>query len=108
MPPPNLPTRTIRTMRSSSLEQLQQHIVQQEAELPRLRQVLAERRQQINALQRRKEDLHDQLRQIDAEMAALAGTNTAPAHTAKASSRPKARAGRPSPKRDQPSLREHI
>src|SRR5260370_39239049 len=95
-------------MPSRSLEQLQQHIAHQESELERLRRALAERRQQLETLQRRKKEFHEQLRQIDAQIAAVAGAGGAPAATAKPPSRPKPPAGRPAPKRGQPSLRELI
>jgi uncharacterized coiled-coil protein SlyX len=95
-------------MPSRSLEQLQQHIAQQESELERLRRALAERRQQLESLQRRQRELHEQLRQIDAQIAAVEGAGGAAADTPKPSSRPKAPAGRPAPKRGQPSLRELI
>src|SRR5260370_41032752 len=95
-------------MSSRSLEQLQQHIAQQEAALERLRQPLVGRQQQLDSLQRRKQELQEQLRQVDAQLAAVAGTKAAPTETPKSPARPKGPTGRSSRNRSQPPLRELI
>ncbi|HEY7424087.1 MAG TPA: hypothetical protein VH682_07615 [Gemmataceae bacterium] len=66
-------------MPAVSLEELQQQISQRELELQALRQELETRQNQFATLASRKEDLLTQLRQIEADIAALTATSPPPA-----------------------------
>jgi hypothetical protein len=64
-------------MSAASLQDLQQQISQRELELQTLRQELETRQNQLGTLTRRKEKLLTQLRQVEAEIAALAASPSA-------------------------------
>ena len=89
-------------MPTLSLDAIQQRIAQRDAELQRLRRDLEIRRSQLQALTQRKEELQAKLRQIDAEMTAVA-TGTKRPQTAARKAAPKKPkptppvAGKPSP-----------
>ena len=63
-------------MTASSLTELQRRIAQREQELQALRQELQTRQSAFAQLTSRKEELHNQLREIEAQIAALAETST--------------------------------
>src|SRR5579875_3304932 len=65
-------------MNTLSLEELNRQIAQREQELEALRQELESRRNQFTTLTRRKEELLEQLRQVESEIAALAATAPTP------------------------------
>jgi hypothetical protein len=65
-------------MPATSVESLQQEIRQRERELQQLRQELQSRRDHLTELTRRKEELQNQLQQVEAEIAALATTTQRP------------------------------
>ncbi len=58
-------------MNTTPLNDLARHISNQEAELQRLRREFEERQRKLASLTQRKETLQAQLRQIEAESAAL-------------------------------------
>jgi hypothetical protein len=62
-------------MPAASLEDLQQQITQRELDLRTLRQELETRQIELTTLTSRKEDLQAQLRQVEAEIAALAASS---------------------------------
>src|ERR1700719_3980299 len=68
------------------LESLAQHIARQQADLEALRREYEARQGHLTDLQRRKQELQNQLRQVDAEIEAVAqGKTLAPAGSSKAS-----------------------
>ena len=80
-------------MPTLSLDAIQQRIAQRDAELQRLRRDVEARRSRLQALTRRKEELQAKLREIETEMAAVAGGTKRPQTAA-----PKAAAKKPTPK----------
>src|SRR5262249_11764165 len=92
-------------MPTLSLDAIEQRIAERDAELQRLRRDLEARRNRLQALTQRKEELQAKLRKIEAEMAAAAtGTKQPQPPAPKAA--PKKPAARPSTtdKANQPSL----
>ena len=65
-------------MHAFSLEELNQQIAQREQELEALRRELESRRDQFTALKRRKDELLEQLRQVEADIAALTSAPLVP------------------------------
>ena len=80
-------------MPSLSLDAIEQRIAQRDAELQRLRRDVEARRSRLQALTRRKEALQAKLREIETEMAAVAGGTKRPQTAA-----PKAAPKKPTPK----------
>jgi hypothetical protein len=80
-------------MPTLSLDAIEQHIAQRDAELQRLRRDLEARRSQLQALTQHKEELQAKLQQIDAEIAAVTAGAKRPQTAA-----PKAGPKKPTPK----------
>jgi hypothetical protein len=77
-----MPTQTI------PLNDLTQRITQQEAKLEQMRQQYAARQKQLVELTRRKEELQNQLRQVESEMQTVTGSSPPVATAAAAAQKP--------------------
>ena len=96
-------------MPTLSLEAIEQRIAERDAELQRLRRDLEARRSRLQALTQRKEELRAKLRQIEAEIAAVAAGTKRP-HAPSPKAAPKKPTPQPSTagKSNQPSLASEI
>lgn len=75
-------------MPANTLEDLHQQIAQRERELKALRQELESRRDRVTTLMRRKEELQNQLQQVEGEISALSAGASASAEQRKAAAPP--------------------